>query len=57
MFAKSDGFSEVDIEGALATKVQKLDDTFDYLNLTFDEDTYKIMAMGNETLALTNILL
>lgn len=54
--AKEDGFSELDIENALSSKVQDLSDTFYHLNLSYDNETNEIMAMDNETLALTNII-
>lgn len=53
--AKADGFSEVDIENALSSRLQDLTDTFFHLNLQFDSDTDEIMAMDNETLAVTHI--
>lgn len=54
--AKADGFSEVDIEYALSSRLQDLTDTFFHLNLQFDSDTDEIMAMDNETLAVTHIM-
>ena len=55
VIAKTDGFSEVDIENALSSRIQDLTDTFFHLNLQFDSDTDEIMAMDNETLAVTHI--
>lgn len=53
--AKEDGFSEVDIENALSSDIQDLNDTFYHLNLYFDSETYEITAMDNETLTFKKL--
>ena len=55
--AQAEGFSEVDIEDALDSKVQNLEDTFFHLNLYYDDETEEITAMDNENLGLKAMML
>ena len=55
--AKAEGFSEVDIQDALESKVEDLEDTFFHLNLFYDSESEEITAMDNENLVLKKMMI
>ncbi|HLQ98117.1 MAG TPA: hypothetical protein VK135_05450 [Candidatus Dormibacteraeota bacterium] len=55
--AQVEGFSVVDIEDALDSKVQDLEDTFFHLNLYYDGESEEITAMDNGNLGLKAMML
>lgn len=55
--AQAEGFSEVNIEDALESKVEDLEDTFFHLNLFYDSESEEITAMDNENLALKKMMI
>lgn len=55
--AQAEGFSEVDIQDALESKIEDLEDTFFHLNLFYDSESEEITAMDNENLALKKMMI